>query len=80
MVLHSLLQLVRGEGHVLDVDGRRGNSINILIKLLSKLHDINAELLPIGVKLIGKVLDTGSDDILSNWEESILHSGVGYRM
>jgi len=38
------------------------------------------ELLPRGVKLIGKIFKTSSDDIFSNWKKSILNSGVSFRM
>ena len=78
--IHSVLELVSGESHLLDFNARRCDSINILIKLLRKLHDIDAELLPIGVKLIREVLKTGPDDVFTNWKESILNSGVGCRV
>lgn len=80
LFLHSLLELISTERHLFNVNRRRCNTIYIRVKFLGKLHNVNAELLPVGVELIGKVLETGSDYVFCNWKESVLDCRVGSRM
>lgn len=54
--------------------------INILIEFESKLLDIDAESLPIRVEFVSKVLETGSDDVFVDWEQSVLDCRVFDRM
>jgi len=56
------------------------STVDILIKFESKLHDVDAEILPVTIIFIGEVLKTCSDDVFVNRKQSILNGRFWNRM
>jgi len=75
-VLHGLRRLIGSETHLCDFNRSRWTLIDILIKLVSELPNINLERFPILVKTISEVLKTRSNDVFAHWKQSVLNRGV----
>jgi len=75
-VHHGLLRLIGSETHLCDFNWSWWSFVDILVKLVSKLRNINLERFPIGIKSISEVLKTRSDDVLAYGKQSVLNRGV----
>lgn len=73
IVKHGLVRLIGSETQLGNMDWLWCSTVDILIKFESKLHDVDAEILPVTIVFIGEVLKTCSDDVSVNRKQSILN-------